>query len=325
MKPKPLKKHSKVALVCTGTPCPSPTNPPETKQYLEENYHLDICFANETTEKVGAAKRAEIFLNYLFDDQIDMIWSLRGGEGTADLLPFIHPHREKIAKIPQKLLMGYSDFTPMLIYFAQEYGWQSIHGPAALLLSQKRVTPNTEKSTMDFLFARNSELVMDSLIPLNSQARENSSIQGEITGGTLSLAHISLKDIWEMDTENKIILFEDVGEKTHKISRMLKHLHRINKFSSAKALILGDFFAKSPGINEKEQEENQASLQRLFQWFSNELNCPVFQTDQFGHGKNNLPFIFNSKAILENQKLIFDLCLEQKILEINDSEKKVTF
>jgi muramoyltetrapeptide carboxypeptidase LdcA involved in peptidoglycan recycling len=107
-----------------------------------------------------------------------------------------------------------------------------------------------------------------------------------------------------------------VGEKTHKISRMLKHLHRINKFSSAKALVLGGFLTGS---------QDQASMQRLFQWFSNELNCPVFQTDQFGHGKNNLPFIFNSKAILENQKLLFDLCLEQKIFEINDSEKKFTF
>lgn len=300
----PLKKDSKIALVCTGTPCPAATDPAQTQKYLEENYHLDIRFANETIEKVPASQRAKIFLDYLFNDNIEMIWSLRGGEGTADTLPFIHAEREKIAKLSPKILMGYSDFTPMLIYFAQEFGWQTIHGPGALLLPTKRISDCSEKITLDLLFGLNSP-GLDELKPLNSAARENSKILGEITGGTLSLAHISLKDIWEMDCSNKILLLEDVAEKTHKISRMLKHFHRIGKFDSTKALILGDFFAKTPGTTEQERQENNASMQRLFDWFSQEVKFPVFQSDQFGHGHKNRPFLFNTQATLENQKLIF--------------------
>jgi muramoyltetrapeptide carboxypeptidase len=302
----PLKKHSHVALVCTGSPCISPDHPGETQQYLEENYHLNIRFANETADKVPAIKRAEVFLDYLFDNNIEMIWSLRGGEGTADILPYIDQEREKISMVQPKILMGYSDFTPMLLYFAQHYGWKTIHGPAALLLSQKRITSASEKTTMDLLYGVDAPIIYDHLIPLNSAALANPKIQSQITGGSLSLTHVSLKDIWEIDMGNKIVLLEDVGEKTHKISRMLKHLHRIGKFSSAKALIFGDFFEDSPAQTAEEKEENRASMQRLLKWFANELECPVFQTDLFGHGEKNTPFVFNTNVLLENQKLIFD-------------------
>ncbi len=301
----PVKKNSKVALVCTGSPCFSPEHPPLAKQYLEKNYHLDIRIANETSAIVPPFERAKTFLDYLFNEEIEMIWALRGGEGTADILPFVDIHREKIAQLPPKILMGFSDFTPLLIYFAQHFGWQTIHGPGASQLALKKINSATEKTAMDLLFGLNAKPIHPGLIPLNSLARENRKIEADVIGGNLSLLSISLKDIWEIDTTNKIIIIEDVGEKTHKIGRMLKHLQRIGKFTGPKALIFGDFFALPPGDTENAKRENCDSMQRLLEWFTSELECPAFQTDQFGHAENNRPFIFNTPAILENRQLIF--------------------
>ena len=282
------------------------THPKQTEQYLQENYQLDLVFGNETINKTSAEKRANIFIDYLLDDEVKMLWALRGGEGTADILPYIEARKDEIAQLPQKILMGYSDFTPILIYFAQTFGWQTVHGPAALLLSQLRIKASTERATMNLLFGKDKPLIFDQLHPLNEAAHNHSEIDCSVTGGTLSLVHTSLKDIWEINTRDKIIMLEDVAEKTHKISRMLKHLHRIGKFDYIKGMILGDFIAKPIGSTKEEKLANIDSINRLFPWFAKQLEIPVYQTEHFGHGKENIPFIYNRKAILKKNQLIFD-------------------
>lgn len=301
----PLNKDKKIALVCTGSPCLDEKHPGQTQHYLREKYNLNSVYNNETMYKSTAKQRAEIFLNYLFDDEIAMIWLLRGGEGTSDILPYIHARRDDIAKLPQKILMGFSDFTPMLIYFAQEFGWQTIHGPGALSFYEQRLNTGIEQITMDFLFGKSGKLIFTDLIALNDRATENYEITSQVSGGTLSLVQTSLMDFWEINTNDKIIMLEDVGEKSHKIGRMLKHLQRIKKFNDIKALIFGDFTGRPVGRTEEEHLLNTESMQRLFSWFANELTIPVFQSKSFGHGKENIPFIFNSNAVLKNQSLIF--------------------
>ena len=76
---------------------------------------------------------------------------------------------------------------------------------------------------------------------MNEQAKENKIIEAELTGGNLSVIHISIKDVWEIDTANKIIFLKDCGEKAHKIIRTLKYFSRIGLFYAVKAVIFGDF------------------------------------------------------------------------------------
>jgi muramoyltetrapeptide carboxypeptidase len=65
--------------------------------------------------------------------------------------------------------------------------------------------------------------------------------KGELIGGNLSLlAHI-IGTSSDIDTKNKILFLEDIGEYTYNIDRMLYQLKRAGKFDQLKGLIIGGF------------------------------------------------------------------------------------
>jgi muramoyltetrapeptide carboxypeptidase len=288
-----LKSDDKVGLVCTGSICIQPEHPQMTQHFLQDHYHLHAVFKQDTTEALAPAERAAIFLDYLFNPDIKLIAALRGGEGTADILPYVHEHHEKIKALLPKFILGFSDLTALLVYFSKHYHWPVIHGPTPLQFALGKVDKKSEVSTMDFLFGKNTTSALTTLTPLNNLAMTNQIIEAELMGGCLSLIDISIKDIWEIDTAHKIIFFEDVGEKAHKIIRSLKYFSRIGLFKSAKAVIFGDFNSTPIGCNKTEQEQNHQAILKVLKQFSAEQSFPVLQTSEFGHGHINLPLIYS--------------------------------
>ena len=109
----------------------------------------------------------------------------------------------------------------------------------------------------------------------------------------MSLIDISIKDIWEIETADKILFFEDVGEKAHKIIRSLKYFSRIGLFQSVKAIIFGDFNSEPIGCDRSQQEHNRDNIMKILQSFAAHQNFPVLQTNHFGHGKINWPFVYS--------------------------------
>lgn len=290
----PLKSDDKVGLVCTGSICLQQDHPQITQTFLKNHYQLHATYKNDTTQPLPPAERAAIFLEYLFDPDIKLITAIRGGEGTADILPYLHQQYEKIKSLPPKFILGFSDITALLVYFAKHYQWPVIHGSSPLQFACERVNKKSEQLTMDLLFGKKHEHVLETLIPLNHFARVDQTIEGELTGGCLSLIDISIKDIWEIDTKNKIIFFEDVSEKAHKIIRTLKYFSRLGLFQSAKAVIFGDFNCEPIGCDKAEQERNQHEISKVLTQFANHHHLPVLQTDEFGHGQVNLPLVYSS-------------------------------
>lgn len=62
-----------------------------------------------------------------------------------------------------------------------------------------------------------------------------------MTGGNLAMAASSLKTNWEIQTENKILFLEEIGERAYRIDRMLFQLQAAGKLSKLKAVVIGDF------------------------------------------------------------------------------------
>ncbi|MBV8802417.1 MAG: LD-carboxypeptidase [Gammaproteobacteria bacterium] len=300
-----LKPNDKVGLICTGSICLQADHPHITQTFLREQYGLNSIFKHDTVQAIHPSERADIFLEYLFNPDIKLITAIRGGEGTADILPFIHQQYKKIKLLPPKFILGFSDFTALLVYFAKYYQWPVIHGSSPLQFALNKVDKQTEEITMRLLFCglQNAEM---SLIPLNDKANTPGIIQAELTGGCLSLIDISIKDIWEIETENKILFFEDVSEKAHKIIRSLKYFSRIGLFQSVKAIIFGDFNAELIGCDNIQQENNRANIMKILKSFAENQNFPVLHTHHFGHGKTNWPLVYSSTYYLKlGKKPIF--------------------
>lgn len=273
-----------IALFCTGSPSLQKEEPLLVQSLLKEKHGLDAVFQADTYRHVSAEERASIFLDYLFDKNIAALWALRGGEGTADTLPFIHRDQKRIAKLKPKPIVGFSDITALLVYFAQTYGWPVVHGPGALQIAKDYLSVASKRAIIDVL--RDDDLYRSlSLKPFNEIAKRSTFPNVPVIGGNLTMLTFSIGDIWELEAKNKILLLEDVNEKPHAIRRALHYLERLQKLKGVKGIIFGTFtYPTDPSIEKR--------CQQVLKAFALRQTVPVYRTNQVGHGKINLPVCF---------------------------------
>ncbi|OGT30699.1 MAG: hypothetical protein A3E87_06995 [Gammaproteobacteria bacterium RIFCSPHIGHO2_12_FULL_35_23] len=287
-----MLKSETIGLFCTGANALTKQEPQSVQTYLQQHYQLKAIYQTDTYRILPAKERAEIFLEYLLDPKISILWALRGGEGTADTIPFIHKHSKKIKTLAPKPLIGFSDITPLLIYFNQIYQWPTIHGPGAIQTIKHHISAANLKIIFNCLLGKQKKVILSHLNPLNSLALESKLIKGNLIGGNLSLLNISIGDLWEIETKNKIIIIEEVNEKPHVVRRTLHYLQRLGKFDDANAILFGDFsYPAEPKL--------QPAIQKVLRHFAEECSIPVLKTHLFGHGKYNLPLQFSKKSILD--------------------------
>jgi muramoyltetrapeptide carboxypeptidase len=252
---------------------------------LEQEFLLTVKSSSSVLNWVDPEARAQEFLAIAFDKDIDFLLCARGGEGCADMMPFLQPFKEKFKAAAReknyKILSGMSDNTPLLLFLA-ECGWPVFYGPVASIFA-RALSPEVQQSFECLLKGNQSQI---SLTPLNQAAQKAKFIEGEVTGGNLTLLNLSLKESWEFDATDKILMLEDWHEKAYAIDRVLKHFERIGKFSGVKSIILGNFIGDLPsGISALNTQEIDA-VDRVLKRFADRmehLNCPVFESENIGH------------------------------------------
>lgn len=288
-----LKPNQKIALIATGS-CGQQTEVEQAAQLLKERYGHEVVFGAETYQHQNAQTRADCLLNYLKDPEVGLCWAVRGGEGTQDVLPFLHQQSDLIKQLEPTAFMGFSDLTPLLIYFAQTYGWQCVHGMGALQFV--RLTPDDETvQKTDDLILNRAQPSVGGLKPLNALVENPPELPGEWIGGNLTLCAMSIKDCWEIQPAGKVLFFEDWMEKGYRVARSLKYLKRLGWFDQATALVLGDFFAKPLGNSPEEIAMQTKYFWKVIHEFADSLNIPVFHTTRIGHGKANDPVLLSIK------------------------------
>lgn len=247
----------------------------------------DSCFVNKNI--LGSAdtdeNRFKKFNAAMHTDH-KILWALRGGYGSYSLISYLH-------KLPnpkhKKIFIGFSDTTAMSLFIAQNWkNWEVIHAPVFIhLVNDKFYKPNFEL-LMKILHGSVTKYSIPNLMPLNKIAAKSKNVSGRVSGGNLTLLETSLATVWEIQTKNKIIFIEDVGESASKIYRSLQHLKQAGKFNSVKAVVLGTF------------TEGQGSVYNCLKQFAEELKVPVFITNQFGHGKFNMPIVYNAQSSIQH-------------------------
>jgi len=256
--------------------------------------------------------KAERFLAYCLDDSVSHLWSCRGGEGSGDILPYLYAALPQLRKIKPKVLIGFSDFTVILVFFAQHLGWPAVHGMGALQFVRQGPAESTIQKTIDLIKHQTYQNYFNpaDLVPLNQTAKQNINninnnlFQAPITGGNLTLLMTSIKDCWEIETDHRILCLEDWNIKGYQAHRALKYLDRIGKLKHLRALILGDFAAGQLSIDPIEQANQERILKNKLIFFAEKnmdpLNIPVFQTPRVGHGEYNDPWILGQQFLLNS-------------------------
>lgn len=242
----------------------------------EDAFGKDLLCANTDEMRFKHLKEA------LLSDA-DEIINIKGGYGLTRLLPSLMT-LPKPAKI--KMMYGISDATALHIFLNQVWDWPTVHGPAGAQLSEQRVDEDSIRRTLRMMEEGLSAYVLPALIPLNDQAKLESSISGKVIGGNLTLVQSGVGTPWQLNGADKILFFEDVQERGYRIDRMLNHLLQAGVFQNVKAVLFGDFI--------KGEEPNGTCLiWDVLHRFAAEVKLPVFQLPGCGHGIQNYPIPFN--------------------------------
>ncbi|QOT00127.1 LD-carboxypeptidase [Brevibacterium sp. JNUCC-42] len=215
------------------------------------------------------------------DPDVNAIWCLRGGYGTPQLLDLID--YSIIVKNP-KLFIGYSDITALHTAFMQEACLATLHGPMAAVEPINGFDPLSKEYMERVLFR--TEPLGEIVNPLNEAIHclVPGEASGIIVGGNLSLICTTLGTAYELDTTDKILFLEDVGEEPYQVDRMLTQLALAGKFSDANAIVLGSWEACVP----KEGKES-FTVEEIIERIIVPFQKPTLANIQIGHDPTNLP------------------------------------
>lgn len=218
-----------------------------------------------------------------------VIWCLRGGYGSNRLVPLL----AKLKKPKEaKLLIGISDVTSLHTFLNQEWGWSTLHGPLLDRLGRNLVAPKYEKELHKILFGQVDEVEFNKLKPLNEAANKVRNLKSRVVGGNLTVLQSGLGTPWQIDTRKALLFVEDLGERGYRIDRMFEQFRQAGLFKHCQGLILGDFIG---GVEPSTQKNN---FHLVFKRWAQDLDIPLFQGLQAGHGEIQRPVPFNTACLL---------------------------
>src|SRR3954454_22269169 len=195
IKPQRLRKGQTIGVVAPASPC---------------NERVQIEFALETVESLGFhvkpgqhlydrfgylagtdQDRAHDINQMFADDEVDAVMTLRGGYGSARILPYLD---YSLIQSHPKVLTGFSDITAVLNAIHTKTGLVTFHGPEA----EMTYTPYALAEFQKVLMAADSHVTIGSppvfrgsegIVERDNRLRRlvPGTARGQLIGGNLTL------------------------------------------------------------------------------------------------------------------------------------------
>lgn len=301
VKPKRLKAGDTIGLVTPASPI-TEAQLDKTIQNIE-----GLGFKVEFNRKRVLARNGYLAgsdlvradeVNLMFDNpKIDGIWCIRGGYGVARMLDMLN---YKVIRQNPKVLIGYSDITALHQAIYKKTGLVCFHGPAGA----STFTDYAAKHVKNVITNPQENYTIE--YPLENLDKENAAYQpftikegiaeGELIGGNLTLAVSLIGTDYDVSYDDKLVFFEDVGEKPYRIDRMITQLLLAGKFKKVKGIILGVFY----NCETTEGEDSLTLRDMLIDRFQY-LNVPIIYGMSFGHIDNQFTLPLGIKARLNTE------------------------
>jgi muramoyltetrapeptide carboxypeptidase len=232
-----------------------------------------IFCANSSTLRLRSLREA------ILSPEVDIIWCFSGGYGAGE----IASKCTDIRPSHNKILIGYSDITVLHGLFNWHYHIPSIHASGLRSLLEKH--KHHMQDILDILHGKKMILKLDALTP----SARSISIDSTLTGGNLTMLTTMIGTKLHPDARGKILVLEDIDEKGYRVSRSLNHLREAGIIQEVSAIIFGSFT--------NSDEHLEYALQRFC---DEHQNIPIFHTAYIGHGAQNTPLVFGSKAEIKD-------------------------
>jgi muramoyltetrapeptide carboxypeptidase len=268
-----LRSGDRVALVAPASSFPAeevPAGVAELARLGLEAVYDQTVFDKDRFVAGSVETRVRAIMKAWEDPSIAALIAIRGGYGSAELLPFLDPRTLIEAR---KALIGYSDITALLTLY-QRHGLAAIHGP----MIDRRISKGAAAYDEDsFRRVMMSEEPAGDLRPPRLESFTGGAATGTLTGGTLTQLMASMGTPWQFDPAPGSVLFiEDVGERPYRIHRMLTQAAQAGLFAGATAIVFGEF----PGCDEP---GGDPAIRDVLRDFTKAFRGPVLFNFPSGH------------------------------------------
>lgn len=305
--PKFLNKNSTIGVFAPSLS--SPIDPyliryQEAKRKLGYKFYETKSIYNEIIKARSADKkiRAEEFNEVYFNDKVDFVWSIAGGEFMMEILPYID--FEKIKNSTPKFYMGYSDNTNLTFLLtticdiASIYGYhpgvfgmceydKSLIQTLNMLKGESFVQESMEKYQIEDLKDQEG-MALASFnctedVKWKTLSNKDETIKGRIIGGCLDIL-ISLcgtrfdkvKEFIERYKDDGIIWYlESCDLNVLAQGRAFFQLKEAGWFKHCKGIVLGRPIHKEDSFG--------VTYEDILNDFLSDLNIPIIYDADIGH------------------------------------------
>lgn len=298
----------------------SPGSPPETRaevlrgvSWWESNgYHVKL--AAGALEKAdfhagGPDIRARDLQDAFADPEIDAIQCMRGGYGSAQIIPLLD--FEAIARTP-KPFVGFSDITALHAALFRFSGLATFYGPDLTSFGRPGVSALTVNRFLQVLSGNTTGPVPEDRDRLTVIAIVAGKASGRLIGGCLSDLTHSIGTRWEPDLRGGIFFFEETGRAPIQIDRALLHLEQVGKFDGVQGIVVGELagcewydWTSTPRAKTLED----VLLDRL-----GRLGVPVLYGLPLGHGASLATLPLGVRATVDAEALT--LTIDEPALDV---------
>jgi muramoyltetrapeptide carboxypeptidase len=225
--------------------------------------------------------RAGDLMRMFTDRKVKAIICVRGGYGTARLLPMLD---FRAIRANPKIFLGYSDITSLHCAFLVKSNLVSFHGP---MLNSDFI----KKELPDFTLRSCLKTLMDPSPPgsICSGYKQKTvtilrggKVSGPLLGGNITLLCAALGTPYQPSFKNKILFIEDLDEVPYRFDRMLTQLLNAGLLQQVAGIAIG-INANCEDPKSKHTKEYRQTLEDVFRERLLPLKVPIVAGLPFGH------------------------------------------
>jgi muramoyltetrapeptide carboxypeptidase len=289
VKPPALPDKATIAVVAPASPPQERSGIEQATQYFESRGH-EVVFGPNHRKVHGYLagndeERAADLQWALSEPGIDMVHALEGGYGTARLYPLIAWE----ALGDPRIVCGFSDLTALHLFVQRHAGWVSFYGPSFLRFTRTKGDYELSKETEEWFHRALrpeplGKVFEDPEDPYVLTLGEGAA-EAPLAGGCLTLLASSIGTPYEVETEGRILIVEDLNTEAYLIDTALNHLRLAGKLDG----IAGFAFGTSVNLGYQtlpEGPESTLSIEEILDELIAPLGVPAIANVPFGHGKH---------------------------------------
>lgn len=296
IKPKALKKGDLIGLITPSSTPNDLTRVEKSVNYFEKLGYNVIVGKNvgkRNSYLAGSDEERIYDIESMFSNrEVKGIFCLRGGYGTARLLPHIN---YDLIKNNPKVFVGYSDISALQMAILSKTGLVTFAGPMPAVDFYENPSEFTEQNFWEMVTDKRDVITLNTAHEIKSVT--NFKAEGNLLGGNLIVWASILGTEYMPSLNNSVLFLEEIEEAPYRIDRIFAHLKMLKEFNQIKGLVFGQF---EDCVDS--DENNKITIDELIEHYFGNLKIPILKNISFGHIKNFITVPYGVKVKIDSEK-----------------------